>query len=103
MNARTDQEVGQEVLTAAAGVDGEQEIQLRRCKETVSVCAGSAAVDLNGHVYVGTLPGMAVLEGRHSQQPAALLGLDFLRQCDRMVLRSAQNEVWFDSKKSERK
>ena len=83
------------------GVDGGRRIQLHRSKSPVLIEAGDDddKVSLGQRsVFVGDLPGMAYLAGLEdtSNKPNVILGLDFLKQTYRMVLRASSNEVWFE-------
>jgi hypothetical protein len=52
-----------------------------------------------GHVYVGNLPGLAMIGGIGDEaSPAAVLGLDSLTRMHRMILRVSDNEAWFQPK-----
>ena len=91
-----------------AGVDGSQS-ELRRLDETVSVQVlgverdeQSTMVSLGqGHVWSGELAGIEMIrrlnpESSGDDEPAAVLGLDFLQNAYRMIVRAPSNEVWFE-------
>eukprot|EP00978_Attheya_sp_CCMP212_P002796 scaffold5733_cov54-Attheya_sp.AAC.2 len=89
------QTIGDDILTVG-GIDG-RPLQLCRSVSPVSVRVGhqdhpSSGVSLGqGYVYVGELPMFGIL----GDQAQVILGLDFLKQAHRMILRSSQNELWF--------
>ncbi|CAK0822231.1 unnamed protein product [Prorocentrum cordatum] len=77
-------------LVLIAGADGM--IQLSRSKVAVSFSLGEAEID-NSTVLVGEVPGLAALDGLGAAAgPAALLGVDVLRQRPRLVIRA--NEMF---------
>ena len=86
--------------------EGEPESASSLRRSTVPVPIQAGPVNLGqGVVHVGELPGMnyllSLMEGGGqvldpSQVPGVILGLDFLRQTYRMVLRVQANEVWFE-------
>jgi Aspartyl protease len=84
-----------DVLMIASG-NGDR-INLIKSKDAAAV--SMSAVDFGSipSLYVGNLPGLAALNGIGvSSPPAVVLGLDVLRQRPSMLLRSQDNEVWFD-------
>ena len=84
-----------------AGVDGGQ-MDLQPSKLPVTILAGDSVSLGQGHVFIGDLPGMRLLEqlavgGGNNNKPAAVvLGLDFLKRAYRMILRVPDQEVWFE-------
>jgi predicted aspartyl protease len=77
------------------GVDG-GEMELRPSDSYVAIRAGDVSLG-NGPVFVGNLPGLALMEQLGGgDAPAVVLGLDFLRRVYRMVLRVPDQEVWFE-------
>ena len=87
--------VAGEVLVIA-GTNG-QPVELHRTSSpATSAALGSAnllkstinnSIEKGLHCYVGELPGLAALDGLgESATPAAVLGLDVLRRCERLVL-----------------
>lgn len=86
--------IGDDVLPVR-GVDGGI-ISLRRSVTPVPIRAGNVSLG-EGPIYVGDLPGLAILGGLGDESPpAAVLGLDSLRRTYRTILRVASNEVWFE-------
>lgn len=86
------------------GIDGSP-AELLRLKEEVSVQVLSDDPDTtvslgNGHVWTGPLAGVDLIRrlgGKMTEEkPAAVLGLDFLQNAYRMLLRAPSNEVWFE-------
>lgn len=87
--------IGDEVLTIG-GVDGTP-VHLLRSKELVSLQVGDISLG-HGYVYVGDLPGLALMGAiGDAAPPAAVLGLDSLRRTYRMLLRAPENELWFEA------
>jgi hypothetical protein len=99
------EEDGDEVMgVKIVGVDGSQS-ELRRLNKDVSVQVSSdntkTTVSLGrGHVWSGTLAGIELIgrlgDNMGPDEPAAVLGLDFLRNSYRMILRAPSEEVWFE-------
>ena len=88
--------IGDDILTVGV-IDG-RPLQLSRYVFPVSVRVGHqdhpplGVVSLGeGYVYVGDLPMFGILGDRAQ----VVLGLDFLKQAYRMILRSSENELWF--------
>jgi predicted aspartyl protease len=86
------------------GVGGGQ-MDLQPSKSAVTIRAGNIVSLGQGHVFIGDLPGMRLLEqlaggGRNnsnSNKPAdVVVGLDFLKRAYRMILRVPEQEVWFE-------
>lgn len=86
------------------GVDGSIS-QLRRLNETVSIQLladnRDNPVELgNDHIWAGPLAGIELIRRLDDQmnkdEPAAVLGLDFLQKAYRMIIRAPSNEVWFE-------
>jgi len=92
--------IGDNVL-AVGGVDGHP-VLLYRSSSPVSIQLESIALGQRP-VYVGDLPGLAVLGGLvgDNSPPAVVLGLDSLRRMYRMILRPTANELWFEVLKNE--
>lgn len=79
------------------GIAG-QPVQLLRTQDNANICIQGAAEDISfpqSKVYVGDLPGLAALGGLDgdASPPAAILGMDILRQKSSMFYR--MNEVFF--------
>jgi len=92
------QTVGDNILMVG-GVDGGR-VELHRSASPVSVSAGQNVSMGEGYVYVGDLPGLALVGGLgDTAPPAVVLGLDYLRRTYRMILCVSENEVWFEELK----
>jgi hypothetical protein len=71
-------------------------VNLSRSVSPVPIRAGTVSLG-EGPVYVGDLPGLALVGGlSNSSVPGVVLGLDSLRRSYRMILRVAENELWFE-------
>jgi len=86
-------------MLSIMGLGGER-ISLHRTPEKVHVelpARDTDAVDFgSGHIFVGDLPGLALLSGLGvGSPPAVVLGMDVLRQRPTMLVRAQQKEVWF--------
>ncbi|KAG7342991.1 aspartyl protease [Nitzschia inconspicua] len=101
---KEDQQSDANLGVKIVGVDGSQS-QLHRLKEAVSIHVlsydPSSAVALGeGHVWSGPLAGIELIRQLDDEmaedEPAAVLGLDFLQNAYRMVIRAPKNEVWFE-------
>jgi hypothetical protein len=98
------------------GVDG-RTIQIVRSAHRVHIQdaasndGGSTVQFGDGYVYIGDLPGLAVMEKLRQNSsdsgpdnaisPSVVLGLDFLRRTYRMLLRLSNHEVWFENMPSD--
>ena len=87
-------------LLSIMGLGGER-INLHKTPEKVHVELPTRDVDAvdfgSGHIFVGDLPGLALLNGLGVESPpAVVLGLDVLRQRRTMMVRAPSNEVWFE-------
>ena len=85
-------------LEAAGGNDDD----MARSVSPVSIYAGEVPLG-EGPIYVKEMPKLANLLGLITEQgldpsylPHAILGLDFLRQSYRMMVRVQSGEVWFE-------
>jgi hypothetical protein len=87
------------------GVDGSQS-KLKRLEDIVSIQVMGDDQDTNvslgqGHVWSGELAGIEMIRrldptSGGEDEPAAVLGLDFLQNAYRMILRAPSNEAWFE-------
>lgn len=87
-------------ILAIAGANG-QAIQLLKSTSPVDVQVAvqddeSSSTSMGErHLYVGDLPGLAALDGLGEESPpAAVLGMDVLRQRPRVIFRGQANEVY---------
>lgn len=87
-------------ILAIAGANG-QAIQLLKSTSPVDVQVAvqddeSSSTSMGeSHLYVGDLPGLAALDGLGEESPpAAVLGMDVLRQRPRVIFRGQANEVY---------
>ena len=75
-------------LVMIGGANGP--VGLRKIPEKVPIALGPAQIGA-GRPYVGELPGLAALDGLGADAgPAAVLGMDVLRQRERLVLREGR-------------
>ena len=95
-------------ILSIMGSDGSP-VRLIKSKDPQSLSLGAQTFDApasqkedkqyttigTAHCYVGDLPGLAALGGLgDSAPPAAVLGMDFLRLCPRVLFRAQQKEVY---------
>jgi hypothetical protein len=87
--------IGDKVILVG-GFDSRPLCLLRSQSSNVPIQVGSSMSLGQGPVYVGDFPGLRYVTGVEGKGPAVVLGLDFLQQTHRMILRATVNEVWFE-------
>lgn len=85
-----------EILTIQ-GTDGKP-TRLIKTKEqqNIHIKASSSSKKLlpSSQIFVGEIPGLSALGGIGGDAPAAILGIDILSRCDRIIFRARQNEIY---------
>jgi len=79
------------------GTDGKP-TRLVKTKEqqNIHIKASSSSKKLlpSSQIFVGDIPGLVALGGIGGNAPAAILGMDILSRCDRVIFRARQNEIY---------
>jgi len=65
-------------------------------QQDIHIKASSSSKKLlpSSQIFVGDIPGLVALGGIGGDAPAAILGMDILSRCDRIIFRARQNEIY---------